>query len=122
MHRVDNSRFLLYLEFDKELKSNEPIVDEITRTMQLALDESTSGGANYRSVGEEEHFNDKVAYKGFHSTECGRCSSNQDYLLKNGMITNSLCVYYLEYYRDSIPDTEMVKVKRLINFYKNYNV
>lgn len=119
MHRVDNSRFLLYLEFDKELKSDEPIIDEMTVIMELAFDEATSGTANYRYVDEEEHFDDRSAYKGWHRTECGENSSNKDYLLKNGMITNSLCIFYLKYYRDSIPESELEKVNKLVNFYKN---
>lgn len=118
MHRVDDSKFLLYLEFPKELKNEYPIQDEITEIMQQALDEAVEGTANYSNLDEKEQHNTNYAYKGFHSTDCGKHSTNVDYLLKNGMITNSLCVYYLKYYRDSIPLSEMKKVIELVKYYK----
>jgi hypothetical protein len=119
MHRIDNSRFLLYIEPKKENKSEEPIYDEITDIVGFALSESKEGVANYSSLSESENFRQGSGYKGFHQTECGKRSSNKDYLLKNGMITNSLAVYYVTYYRDSIPESEMKKVNELVNFYKN---
>jgi hypothetical protein len=55
---------------------------------------------------------------GWHTTACGMESESQDFLLENGMITNSLCVFYLQYYRSSIPKSEMKKVYQLIAYYK----
>ena len=117
MHRVDNSRFLLYIEPKKEDKSELPLNDELTEMIELALSDASCDAANYSSLDTEETFNFNCGYRGVHRTECGKISINHDYLLKNGMITNSLCVYYLQYYRNSIPKTEMDKVMELFNFY-----
>ena len=119
MNRIDNSVFLLYIEPRKEDKSPIPLEDEISEIMVRAIYESVSGTANYSSTNEPERFRSGSGYRGVHTTSCGKRSSNNDYLLKNGMITNSLCVYYLVYYRDSIPKSEMDKVYELVNFYKN---
>lgn len=118
MHRIDNSKFLLYIEPSKKDKLKEPINDELTEIMLKALIESSKGAANYSDLNKPEIFHPKSAYKRCHGTECGEFSTNQDYLLKNGMITNSLCVFYLQYYRNSIPKSEMDKVLKLVEFYK----
>jgi hypothetical protein len=34
------------------------------------------------------------------------------------MITNSLATFYLRWYRDSIPVSELVKMNELLNYYK----
>ena len=118
MNRIDNSKFLLYIEPRKENKSLVPLEDEITNTMKRAMNGAVRGVANYSSINEPEKFRVGSGYKGLHTTNCGIRSTNNDYLLRNGMITNSLCVYYLMYYRDSIPESEMNKVNELVKFYK----
>ena len=118
MHREDNSRFLLYIEPKKEDKSEFPINDEITEIMDLALSEAESGTASYSSLDTVEYFRSGYGYRGTHHSDCGEKSSNKDYLLKNGMITNSLCSFYLKYYRNVIPVTEMNKVNQLVKYYK----
>ncbi len=116
MHRTDNSKFVLYIEPKKEQKSEQPINDEITEFMQMALDKSVDGIANYSSTDAEEKFTPNMSYKGFHVTECGKRSSSVDYLLPNGMITNSLCVFYLQHYRNAIPQSEWNKINELIAY------
>lgn len=118
MHIVDNSRFLLYIEPRKEEKSDLPVNDEITEIMEMALSDASCGAANYSDLNSTGVFNFNCGFKGIHHTSCGKVSDNHDYLLKNGMITNSLCVYYLQYYRNSIPPSEMDKVMELVSFYK----
>ncbi len=118
MHRIDNSRFLLYIEPRKEEKSETPINDDIVDIMQQALLEAESGTSNYSEMNEPENFQSRSGFRGCHTTDCGERSDNKDYLLKNGMITNSLCVFYLKWYRNSIPPSEMDKVNDLIKFYK----
>jgi len=120
MHRVDNSRFLLFIEPKAEQKSKEPIDDEITKTVEICLKKGKTGVSNYGEIDKNEKFidglnedGDPVHYFGFHVTDCGEWSTCVDYLLGNGMITNSLCVFYLRYYRDVIPDSEMQKVMDL---------
>ncbi len=85
--------------------------------MEQAINMAKVGISNYSNTDAVENFRAGSGYKGFHRTDCGETSSNQDLLLENGMITNSLAVFYLQYYRDSIPKTEMDKVIKLEKFY-----
>jgi len=132
MHRIDNSRFLLYIEPKKEEKSKEPINDELTEIIKLALFEAKRGVSNYSEVNEKPKFRGVATviekcfcghpkYGGIHVTDCGKWSQPYDFLLKNKMITNSLATFYLQYYRDSIPESEMKKVMKLAKYYKNKN-
>ena len=117
MHRIDNTKFLLFIEPKKEEKLHTPIDDKYTRLMDYALSKAIIGAANYSSVGEEPEFREGYGWKGFHRTDCGECSGNKEYLLENGMVTNSLATFYLKYYRNSIPKSEMYKVYKLATFY-----
>jgi hypothetical protein len=65
MNRIDNSRFLLYIEPKKESKSETPINDEITEIMKVAFSESKSGAANYSRIGELEQFSND-GWRGWH--------------------------------------------------------
>jgi hypothetical protein len=138
MHREDNSKYLLYIEPKVIDKLKEPINDELVKIMELALSKAKSGAASYSKLedmgdGYEFEWNDPKngtqkrlvtsfsegnAYRGSHRTECGEKSSNKDYVLENGMITNSLAPFYLKWYRFAIPESEMRKVEQLVNFYK----
>lgn len=91
--------------------------DEITKIMEQAFSEAQSGAANYSRIGEEERFWVDDGWRGCYTCDCGEWSTSHDYLLKNGMITNSLCVFYLQYYRNSIPESEIKKVMELVEFY-----
>jgi len=113
MHRVDNSRFLLYIEPKAEQKSKAPINDEITKTVQECLNRAKIGAADYSDLEGDGNFIAGDSWRGFHNTACGERSESNDYLLENGMITNNLCVFYLQYYRKAIPESEMQKVIRL---------
>lgn len=117
MNRIDNSKFLLFIEPNKKEKLKIPVNDTTTEIMKIAMEEASIGIANYSDIGVKETFRNCSGYKGFHTTSCGINSNNHDYLLANGMITNSLCVFYLQYYRNSIPKSEMSKVEELISFY-----
>ncbi|MFB3056080.1 MAG: hypothetical protein ACE1ZQ_02820, partial [Ignavibacteriaceae bacterium] len=99
-------------------KSKEPINDEITEIMSACLNHSKKGTANYSDIDMIEVFKEGGGWRGMHRTECGQRSDNHDYQLKNGMITNSLCVFYLQYYRHVIPTIEMKKVMDLVDYYK----
>ena len=117
MERNDKSRFLLYVHPKKG--KNQPINDEWTKLMLKAFNEAEDGVANYSSVGEKETFRKGAGFKGWHDcTGCGERSSNKDYLLKNGMITNSLCVHYLCYHRNDIEQNDWDKLEELKKFYK----
>lgn len=108
MHRIDNSRFLLYIEPKAEQKSKEPIDDEISKTVKMCFDNAKSGIADYSDLESDGNFCEGCGYKGWHTVDCGEHSNNKDYLLGNGMITNSLCVFYLRYYRNAIPETDIL--------------
>ncbi len=117
MHRIDDSRFLLYIEPAAQEKAAVPIDDHLTMVMQLALTMAKKGIANYSDVDEVPEFREKEMYRGNHTTACGHYSDSQDYLLINQMITNSLAPYYLRWYRNSIPESEMKKVQQLYEHY-----
>jgi len=122
MVRLDNPRFLLFIEPKKEQRSVVAIKDEFVDVMKLAFERSVRGVSNYARVDEAPNFRPGSGKMGVHKTECGQRSSTNDYLLENGMITNSLCVFYLEYYREAIPESEMKKVIELIHFYRSKNM
>ena len=93
--------FLLYIEPKKEDKLSIPIDDDLTKMMEMALSKAKPTSR----------------YKGWHTTDCGQRSDNREYLLENGMQTNSLAPFYLKWYRYSIPESEMKKVNKLASFY-----
>jgi hypothetical protein len=135
MHREDNSKYLLYIEPPLKKKLREPINDELTEMMEMALTKAKQGAAHYHRLEDKgdgfdwtdnngqisrvPSFTEGNYFRGWHQTECGERSSNFDYLLENGMITNSLAPFYLRWYRYSIPESEMNKVKQLIEFYND---
>lgn len=119
MHRIDNTKFLLFIEPKKTEKATVPINDDLTKMMEWAIKKAKTGIANYSHAGEEPNFKEGNAWRGMHITDCGQMSGNKEYLLENGMVTNSLAVFYLQYYRNSIPESEMDKVRELAKFYSN---
>jgi hypothetical protein len=50
---------------------------------------------------------------GFHTCVCGAVSDSTDFILPNGLRTNSLCVHYLAYHRAEIEDGELWAVEGL---------
>ena len=97
MHRADKSRFLLYIEPKSKDKLKMPVNDVFTFIMDKALAESERGTANYSDLTSNGKFYPGKAWRGYHETECGQRCNGCDYILKNGMITNSLAVFYLQY-------------------------
>jgi hypothetical protein len=121
MHREDNSNYLLFIEPSAEDKLKVPINDELTDLMEMALSKAKEGVSNYSSLEDKKGtFRQGSGFKGRHTTDCGVRSSNIDYLLENGMITNSLATFYLRWYRYSIPNNEMLKVLKLKEYYERY--
>lgn len=74
-----------------------PLVDELTRKMTAA----------WRCRRDSEY-----GYRGFHTCACGVWSDNKDHWIGD-VLTNSLCVHYLAFHRDSIPQEELDKVRAL---------
>jgi len=113
MHRQDNSNYLLFIEPKSSEKSETPLNDEWTALMQAELESAKRGTANYSDLACKGSFTEGSGWRGMHITECGKASSNKEYLLSNGLITNSLAVFYLQYYRDSIGESDWQKLEAL---------
>ncbi len=77
---------------------SEPVIDELTRKMAAAYRASESNG---------------MCWRGVHFCRCGVNSTNTDYILPGGQQTNSLCVHYLAFHRDEVPEAELAKVAAL---------
>lgn len=130
MHREDNSLYLLYIEPKKEEKSLEPVEDLLTQLMTLAIDVKSKsgrtypnallGGSRYSDPNCNGRFLPFNGFMGFHVTDCGEMSDSCCLLLRSGYITNSLAAFYLKWYRNSIPKTEILKLKEALRSYISY--
>jgi len=121
MHRNDNSNYFLYIEPSLQEKSLEPVNDIYTEAIEYFFNKSTRGCgwfSNLKSNGVDD-FTVGFAYKGCHSCSDGEQSSNVDYLLENGYITNSLCVHYVRWFRNSITGFNLEKLEILKKLYEN---
>lgn len=102
-----SNKGLLFIE-PQGPASAEPVIDEPTKRMAAALNDSVGGTgdtqANFRPGG---------GWRGWHDCVCGAASSNKNYLLSDGQVTNSLCVHYLAYHRGEVPGAELRKVRDL---------
>ena len=128
--------FFLFIE-PKGPCSAEPIIDKYTRKMTGALRKADVGQSAY---GEElPLFLADIAHKGKqHVCICGAESSDKDYLIRTkemssvylfrqsvwfhekrtefaseeirGIITNPLCVHYLAYHRNEIPQDQLDRI------------
>lgn len=118
MIRNDDSNFLLFIEPNIEDKSEEPVVDELVTILMLAIQDAKKGVSNYsRTEDKEVWFKEGTGYKGVHHNCDGACSANYDLLLPNGMITNTLAIHYLKYFRKAIPESDFKKLQELQRFY-----
>jgi hypothetical protein len=99
---------ILYVEPSRDI-SLKPVIDELTRKMTAALRQSQSGTFNPAS----QQFRVGSGFRGTHECACGVRSSNCDYRLPNGEITNSLCVHYLAWHRDELSPEQLDKVAAL---------
>lgn len=88
---------VLYFE-PSEKVSLAPVIDELTRRMTASL---RAAEASSRS------------FLGYHACACGSISKAHDFILSDGLITNSLCVHYLAWHRDEVPQRELEKVAKL---------
>jgi hypothetical protein len=88
---------VLYIE-PSNTASPEPVIDELTRKMTAA----------YRQSVPAENYT-----KGVHICNCGATSDNREHVLPNGEETNSLCIHYLAFHRDEVPQFQLDKVSSL---------
>jgi len=97
-----DDQHVLYIE-PQQPPSDMPVIDGLTRKMAAALRQAEMG----------------TQWLGFHGctgcdkTGCDIPSSSCDYVLPNGLETNSLCIHYLAYHRDEVPTSEKLKVMKL---------
>lgn len=118
MHRNDTSNYFLYIEPTLDQKSPDPINDIYTEAVEKFFKTAVSGTAYYhvlRDTGTE--FSEGNGWRGIHCNCDGEVSSNQDYLLGNGYITNSLCVHYVRWFRSAIDGENFKKLEILKKLY-----
>lgn len=102
---------LLFIE-PQNPASADPVIDSLTRRMTAALNGSV-GGTN---DGWQGKFHPGGGWRGVHTCVCGVNSSNKNFQLEDGTITNSLCVHYLAHHRNEVPESELAKVRSLPSY------
>lgn len=117
MHRNDSTNYFLYIEPNLVEKSEFPIDDEYTKAIEYFFKRSKSGGANYSKLDDLGTFDEGNGWRGFHMNCDDERSDNHDYLLENGYITNSLCVYYVCWFRQAITGHNLEKLENLRSLY-----
>ena len=114
----DDRKFFLFCEPLLEQKHGFAINDEYTSLVRMAMTEAKIGKSNFKEPGVPEPiFKVGNKHRGTHKTCDGIISDQYDYQLKNGLITNCLCVYYLMWYRLAICKQDWDKIKDLQRFY-----
>lgn len=98
---LDDASMLLYIE-PSDPKSDIPVHDELAERMRVAWDKRESPRSGYRGV---------------HTCRCGERSDNKNHTVFTAegrpLTTNSLCVHYLMWHRDEVPESELDKVRML---------
>lgn len=120
MHRNDNSNYFLYIEPSLEEKSSEPIDDVYTEAVQWALSNSLVGlfgSGTLNDRGDAKYFSVGNGWRGCHINCDGERSTNHDYLLDIGFITNSLCDHYTRWFRTAVDGPNLAKLEKLKNLY-----
>lgn len=118
MHREDSSCFVLYIHPRVEDKSAEPVDDELTRKLGLAMQKAITGTAPYDNLKVgfghgRDFFSEGSGYRGFHLTPDHEVATSCDHLLPNGLITNGAAVHYVRWYRRAIPECDLKKLNTL---------
>ena len=101
-----SEKMLLYIEPQNQ-KSDTPVLDELTKKMTAAFRDYKTGS------GYQGQFMEDAMTIGEQTCACGAKSTNLDYLLPSGFITNRLCVHYLAWHRSEVPQSGLDKVAAL---------
>lgn len=72
--------------------AEQPIIDHLTKKMVAAFRQAQPL---------------PFGFMGVHQCNCGATSTSHDYVLPNGMITNSLCIHYLALHRETISSEQL---------------
>ena len=92
-----STEHLLFIEPKGEASAT-PLIDYLTRRMTAA----------FRAAEPSPY-----CFAGHHQCVCGASSSACDYFLPSGEKTNSLCVHYLTYRRQEVPNEQLERVAAL---------
>jgi len=108
IRRKETIRKLLYIE-PKGPPTVRATNDDITKRMKNAINSpievGTLNGGEFRRGG---------LFKGWHTCSCGEQSTSRDYLVATNpcmVVTNSLCVHYLQRHRAEVPAEEIEFIK-----------
>ncbi len=107
---MNSCKGLLYVNASKP--ATDPLDDELTRGMQVLLDEAKQNTGFYHKASST--FREGVATKGWHTCICRATSTNVDYLISPNVATNSLCVHYLQCHRDEVSAEDMAVLRDLL--------
>lgn len=122
MHRADDSKYLLFIEPKASEKSDYPEYERYANIIQdLIENHSEKGTSFYSDLNDSGQFVELTAYKGLHFADDGKISTNVDYLLPTGHITNSLAPHYVRHYWGSVPETERQKVCHIVEWYDHFS-
>ena len=108
---IDSPYTILYIH-PKNTPSEEPVEDELTELVRDNFEAAVAIGC----CGGNDSFITGTSFMGVHQCTgltCDAYSESCDYLLPYGIITNSLCVHYIQYHRDEIPENELQKIRQL---------
>ena len=103
-----DKNLLLYIE-PRFPATKEPVIDSLTRKMTGSFRNAVAKGI----VDSGGKFRPGGGYRGWHECICKARSSNVEYLLPGGEITNSLCIHYLSHHRDEVPREQLERVAQL---------
>ena len=106
---LNSSNTLLYIEPTGQ-KPKAAFIDSYTRKMTFAYQRPLSMGV----LDRDGTFSKNHSTMGFQKCSYGVTSGPIDYELANNVITNSLCIHYLAWHRNEVPQSELDKSKYVI--------
>ncbi len=112
---IDTSdKYLLMIEFNEWSRPSEPIEDELTEKIKYIYERTVmpEPERRYRGYHSVKLTDDT---DGEHVIQRSVMSDNADHYLPNGVITHSMCVYYVRCFRKHIPESE---IKKIHKYYK----
>ena len=104
--KLDHAGVVLYIE-----PMNEPRKSSISEYRWLEKLMKNAKHGIYDKTSKQ--FIENALFNGIHTCSCGAQSKDYDLLLPNGMVTNTLCMHYLEFHQAEIPKKEFKKLKHL---------
>lgn len=126
---MKDDNLLLFIEPEGEPSKN-PVIDDITLKMTKALRSGIPGGEIEKGIVQRREskpsymiipmpWNEKYdfiinsGWMGVHTCSCGVNSKSNNYLILSGDIVNFLCVHYLAFHREEIPEWQIEVVKKM---------